>query len=91
MFEETHEVVYVGLDWAALVHAVCVMSATGKVLAQFTIEHTGDGIAALILRLAKYGDTEPVGDADAHRRSWHDCVPYDPSLHGGTLKLPNAA
>lgn len=60
MSEETPDVVYVGLDWAALVHAVCVMSAAGKVLAQFTIEHTADGIASLIRRLAKHGDPEVV-------------------------------
>lgn len=60
MSEETPEVVYVGLDWAAVVHAVCVMSAAGKVLAQFTIEHTADGIASLIRRLAKYGDPADV-------------------------------
>jgi transposase len=58
--EETAEVVYVGLDWAALVHAVCVMSAAGKVLAQFTIEHTADGIASLVRRLARYGDPADV-------------------------------
>lgn len=55
MSEENAEVIYVGLDWAALVHAVCVMSSAGKVLAQFMIEHTADGIASLIRRLAKYG------------------------------------
>ena len=60
MSEETPDVVYVGLDWAATVHAVCVMSAAGKVLAQFTIEHTADGIASLIRRLVKYGDPEVV-------------------------------
>ena len=57
---EEPDVVYVGLDWAAVVHAVCVMSATGKVLAQFTIEHTADGIASLIRRLAKYGQPEVI-------------------------------
>lgn len=60
MTEETPDVVYVGLDWAAVVHAVCVMSAAGKVLAQFTIEHTADGIASLVRRLAKYGNPEVV-------------------------------
>ena len=60
MSDETPEVVYVGLDWAAVIHAVCVMSAAGKVLAQFTIEHTAEGIASLIARLAKYGDPADV-------------------------------
>jgi len=58
--EETPEVIYVGLDWAAVVHAVCVMSTAGKVLAQFTIEHTADGIASLIRKLAQYGDPDVV-------------------------------
>ena len=43
---EEPDVVYVGLD--------------GKVLAQFTIEHTADGIASLIRRLAKYGQPEVI-------------------------------
>jgi predicted CoA-binding protein len=58
--EQTAETVYVGLDWAALIHAVCVMSAAGKVLARFTIEHTAEGVASLISRLAKYGDPADV-------------------------------
>jgi len=58
--EQSTEVIYVGLDWAAVVHAVCVLSAAGKVLAQFTIEHTADGIASLIRRLAKYGAPDVV-------------------------------
>lgn len=60
MSEENPEVIYVGLDWAAVVHAVCVMTSAGKVLAQFTIEHTADGIASLIRRLAKYGPADLV-------------------------------
>lgn len=52
--------IYVGLDWAAAIHAVCVMSAAGKVLAQFTVEHTADGITSLIRRLAKHGDPDVV-------------------------------
>jgi transposase len=48
--------VFTGIDWAAATHAVCVMNAAGTVLAQFTIEHSADGIAALIRRLARFGD-----------------------------------
>jgi transposase len=36
------------------------MSAAGKVLAQFTVEHTADGIASLTRRLATYGDPADV-------------------------------
>jgi transposase len=50
---------FTGIDWAAETHAVCVMDAGGKIAAGFTIEHSADGIAALIRRLAGYG--EPAG------------------------------
>jgi transposase len=58
--EETTEALYVGLDWAAAVHAVCVLSAAGKVLAQFMIDHTAEGIAMLIRKLAKFSDPADV-------------------------------
>jgi len=47
---------FTGIDWAAETHAVCVMDAGGKIVARFTIEHSADGIATLIRRLARYGD-----------------------------------
>jgi transposase len=46
---------FTGIDWAAETHAVCVMDAGGKIAAEFTIEHSADGIALLIRRLARYG------------------------------------
>jgi transposase len=46
---------FTGIDWAAQTHAVCVMEAGGKIVAEFTIEHSADGIALLISRLARYG------------------------------------
>jgi transposase len=50
---------FTGIDWAAETHAVCVLDAAGKIVAEFTIEHSADGIATLIRRLARYGD--PAG------------------------------
>ena len=47
---------FTGIDWAAETHAVCVMDARGAITAEFTIEHSADGIATLIRRLARYGD-----------------------------------
>ena len=44
------------IDWAADTHAVCVMNAAGKIVAGFTIEHSAGGIAALVRRLAGYGE-----------------------------------
>jgi transposase len=46
---------FTGIDWAAETHAVCVMDAAGTIMAGFTIEHSADGIAALVRRLARYG------------------------------------
>src|SRR5262245_33760826 len=34
---------FVGLDWAAREHAVCVVDGRGAVVAQFTVAHTATG------------------------------------------------
>ena len=47
---------FVGIDWAADEHAVCVIDAAGRVADRFTIDHTADGFERLIRRLARYGD-----------------------------------
>ncbi|MFP1155787.1 transposase, partial [Mycobacterium sherrisii] len=60
MSKDTAEIIYVGLDWATATHAVCVLSAAGKVLAQFMIDHTAEGIATLIRKLAKFGEPADV-------------------------------
>jgi transposase len=39
---------------------VCVLDHAGKQLAAFTIEHSADGIASLIRKLARYGDPADV-------------------------------
>ena len=44
---------YVGIDWAAESHAVCVLDAAGKITVQFTIAHTADGFAGLMRRLGR--------------------------------------
>ena len=51
---------FTGIDWAAETHAVCVMDAAGKTVAEFTIGHSADGTAALIRRLSRYGDPGDV-------------------------------
>jgi transposase len=57
--ELNEAVFFTGIDWAAETHAVCVMDPAGKIVAQFTICHSADGIAGLLRRLARYGD--PAG------------------------------
>ena len=44
---------FVGLDWAAREHAVCVVDGRGAVVAQFTIAHTAAGMTDLAARLIK--------------------------------------
>jgi hypothetical protein len=46
--------VFVGLDWAAQEHAVCVIDAGGQVLERFTVHYDRDGLAELFRRLARY-------------------------------------
>ena len=79
---------FVGLDWAAETHAVCVLSAAGKTVAAFTVEHTAEGIVALIGKLAKHGDPGdiPVGIERPNGRlvdmlleAGHPVVPVSPN------------
>src|SRR6059036_1519540 len=46
---------FVGLDWASQAHAVCVLDATGQVCWQGSVEHSADGLAELLRRLALFG------------------------------------
>jgi transposase len=80
--------VFTGIDWAAATHAVCVMNATGKIVAEFTIEHSADGIAALIRRLSRFGDPDDMPVAierpdgrlvDLLLEAGHPVVPVKPN------------
>jgi transposase len=44
---------FVGLDWAAREHAVCVVDEHGAVVTQFMVAHTAVGMVELITRLTK--------------------------------------
>jgi transposase len=44
---------FVGLDWAAREHAVCVLDGRGSVVARYTVAHTAVGMADLVARLTK--------------------------------------
>jgi transposase len=79
---------FVGIDWAAEVHAVCVMEASGKIVSQFTVKHSADGIASLVHRLAKLGDPAdvPIGIERPNGRlvdllldAGHPVVPVSPN------------
>ena len=42
---------FVGIDWAAEFHEVCVLDAQRKVVEQRKVEHSGQGIAQLLWRV----------------------------------------
>jgi len=44
---------FVGLDWAAREHAVCVIDDRGAVKVQFTVAHSAAGMTELAIRLGK--------------------------------------
>ena len=79
---------YVGIDWAAVTHAVCVLDGRGRVVSSFPVAHTADGIAALVRRLARLGDPDgiPVGIERPNGRlvdllleAGHPVVPVSPN------------
>ena len=79
---------FVGIDWAATEHAVCVLDATGKKITAFTIAHTAAGFAALTDRLGRLGDTGRVAVAierpdgrlvDALLTAGHPVMPVTPN------------
>jgi transposase len=47
---------YVGIDWAAQTHAICVLDDAGHTLSSFTIAHTAEGFDQLIARLRRLGE-----------------------------------
>jgi transposase len=47
-----------GLDWAKDDHVVCVIDTSGQVRDRFTVEHTSNGLKALIRKLDKLGCCE---------------------------------
>lgn len=47
--------VFVGVDWGASSHAVCVINAKGAVLDRFTVGHDREGLQTLVQRLTRHG------------------------------------
>lgn len=78
---------FVGLDWAAVTHAVCVLDSDGRKVAAFTVEHTADGLTGLVRRLARFGVPEVIPVAierpdgrlvDVLLEAGHPVVPVKP-------------
>lgn len=80
---------YVGIDWAAETHAVCVLDGSGMVKAEFTITHTAAGFAELLARLGRLDPDRmqiPVGIerpdgrlVDTLLQAGHPVVPVSPN------------
>jgi len=47
---------FVGIDWAAKTHAVCVPDAAGRKVAMFSVAHNAAGFAKLGARLARLAE-----------------------------------
>jgi transposase len=52
---------FVGIDWAAESHDVCVLDAAGKVTDRWRIAHSRDGLDDLARRLGRLGEGVEVG------------------------------
>jgi transposase len=79
---------YVGIDWAAEVHAVCVLDTSGKRVTGFPVAHTAAGFTGLLRRLAKLGAPAATPVAierpdgrlvDALLAAGHPVVPVKPN------------
>jgi transposase len=54
---------YVGIDWAAANHAVCVLDDAGRRVVAFSIEHSADGFSNLVRRLGRLAVADKVAVA----------------------------
>ena len=80
---------YVGIDWAAEAPTVCVLEASGRPRASFTITHSAEGFAELLRRLGRLVEDPadvPVGIerpdgrlVDALLEAGHPVVPVKPN------------
>ena len=79
---------FVGIDWSAATHAVCVLDSDGRKVAAFTVEHTADGLTRLVRRLARHGAADAVPIAlerpdgrlvDTLLEAGHPVVPVSPN------------
>ena len=51
---------FVGIDWGAGSHAVCVVDEKGRMLDRFEAGHDRQGLAGLVARLAKRGEPSEI-------------------------------
>lgn len=78
---------FVGLDWAAASHAVCIIDATGAVQERFEVAHSAEGLGQLMSRLARFAAALPLAVerpsgllVDALVEAGHQVVPIHPNV-----------
>jgi transposase len=54
---------YVGIDWAAASHAVCVLDDAGRRVTAFSIEHSAAGFTSLVRRLSRLASVDKIAVA----------------------------
>jgi transposase len=59
----TGALIYVGIDWAAASHAVCVLDEAGRRVAAFSIEHSSAGFTTLVRRLSRLATADRIAVA----------------------------
>jgi transposase len=54
---------FVGLDWASVEHALCVLDGSAHILDRFRVSHSANGLAELLRRLRRFGPPSQIGIA----------------------------
>jgi transposase len=79
---------FAGIDWGSADHAACVIDDTGAIITQLPVEHSAQGLASLLKRLARIDDPanlpiaieRPTGLlVDTLAQAGHPIVPIHPN------------
>jgi transposase len=80
---------FVGLDWATAAHAVCVIDVQGAVRWRTSVDHSANGLTALVQRLRRWRQRGPLAIAierpsglvvDTLVQAGFDVVPIHPNI-----------
>ena len=80
---------FAGVDWGSAEHAACVIDEQGAIVARLAVEHTADGLAKLLQRLARITPPQQLAVAierpsgllvDTLLDAGHPVVPIHPNL-----------
>ena len=52
---------FVGVDWASLAHAVCVIDEDGQIVMRVAVDHTSEGLNKLVEALIYYSPDSSLG------------------------------